>query len=222
MLCSASELGLAQTSEGILELPQDAPIAADVRDYLQLNDVCIDIDLTPNRGDCASVLGIAREVAAINNMPLHKEMVAHVKATIKDTLPITLSASKGCARYVGRIIKGINTNISSPVWLTEKLRRSGIRSIHPIVDVTNLVMLELGVPMHALICQPSRVAFTCVMHKLVKDCYYSRQEQTLAQRIYGNQLMMKKALAIAGIMGREHSAVSRTTTNILFECAYFE
>ncbi|MDQ2993634.1 MAG: phenylalanine--tRNA ligase subunit beta, partial [Pseudomonadota bacterium] len=96
MLCSASELGLAETSEGILELPSDAPIAADVRHYLQLDDVSIDIELTPNRGDCASVLGVAREVAAINDMLLEKEFVAHAKATIKDSLPITISAPRGC------------------------------------------------------------------------------------------------------------------------------
>lgn len=222
MLCSASELGLAQTSAGILELPADAPIAADLRDYLQLNDVSIDIDLTPNRGDCASVLGVAREVAAINDMKLVKEMVAHVKATIKDSLPISISAEQGCARYVGRIIKGIKTEIASPIWLTEKLRRSGIRSIHPVVDVTNYVMLELGIPMHA---------FDLAKIKGGIHVRYAQAGEGLllldgkTQTLDDESLVIsddEKALALAGIMGGEYSAVTESTTDLFLECAYFE
>ncbi len=149
MLCSFSELGISDDHSGIIELPLDAPIGADIRDYLELNDVTIEVDLTPNRADCLGLRGIAREVGVLNNTDVTAPTVEAVAPTIEDKLAITLSAPEACPRYLGRVVKGVNVKAQSPLWLTEKLRRSGIRSIDPIVDVTNFVLLELGHPMHA-------------------------------------------------------------------------
>ncbi|WP_286842892.1 YtpR family tRNA-binding protein, partial [Idiomarina sp. UBA4206] len=149
MLCSFKELGLIDEHEGIIELPTDAPVGEDYRKYLQLDDNSIDIDLTPNRGDCLSIRGIAREVGVLNRMDVSAPQSSEVKATIDDVLSITLSAAEQCPRYLGRVVKGVDLTRPTPVWMTEKLRRSGIRSIDPVVDITNYVLLELGHPMHA-------------------------------------------------------------------------
>ena len=149
MLCSESELGLAESADGIIELPQDAPIGSDIRDYLDLNDVTIDVDLTANRGDCLGIKGLAREVGVLNSLEVNEVAIEPVAPTIDDVREITLSAPDACPRYLGRVIKGINVNATSPLWMVEKLRRCGVRSIDPVVDVTNYVLLELGHPMHA-------------------------------------------------------------------------
>ena len=142
MLCSFSELGISDDHDGIIELPADAPIGADIRDYLGLDDNAIEVDLTPNRADCLGIRGIAREVGVLNNLDVCEPEVAAVDATIDDKLSITLSADDACPRYLGRVVKGVNVKAASPLWLVEKLRRCGIRSIDPIVDVTNFVLLE--------------------------------------------------------------------------------
>lgn len=146
MLCSFSELGISDDHDGIIELPADAPIGEDIREYLGLNDNTIEVDLTPNRADCLGIRGLAREVGVLNNLDVCEPVVEAVSATIDDTLNITLSADDACPRYLGRVVKGVNVNAASPLWLVEKLRRCGIRSIDPIVDVTNFVLLELGQP----------------------------------------------------------------------------
>ncbi|MBX9586780.1 MAG: phenylalanine--tRNA ligase subunit beta [Gammaproteobacteria bacterium] len=222
MLCSSEELGLPKDIDGIIELPPEAPIAADLRDYLQLDDLCIDIDLTPNRGDCLSIIGIAREVAALNNSPLLKEISAHVPPTTKKTLPVSITAANGCNRYVGRIISSIPKDATTPIWMQERLRRSGVRAISPIVDVTNYIMIEMGQPMHA---------FDLNKIKGGIEVRFAREGESLTlldgKNISLNETSLlicdhEKPLALAGIMGGANSEVSESTTDILLESAYFE
>ncbi|MCA1771569.1 MAG: phenylalanine--tRNA ligase subunit beta, partial [Halomonas sp.] len=150
MICSASELGLEEdTSAGILELPIEAPTGMDFREYMRLNDMTIEVDLTPNRGDCLSIKGMAREVGVLNRLAVSEPEAATVPASIDDTFAVNLEAPEQCPRYLGRVITSVNTSAETPLWMVERLRRSGIRSIDPVVDITNYVMLELGQPMHA-------------------------------------------------------------------------
>jgi phenylalanyl-tRNA synthetase beta chain len=148
MICSAKELGLAESSEGILPLPVEAPVGQDFRAWLALDDTCIEVDLTPDRGDCLSLAGLAREVAAINRLDLTPMVVAPVPASREDHFPVRLLAPEACPRYVCRVIRGIDPTAETPLWMRERLRRGGLRAISPVVDVTNYVMLELGQPMH--------------------------------------------------------------------------
>ena len=149
MLCSAIEIGLGDEADGIIELPTDATTGQALADYLDLPDNTFDLDLTPNRGDCFSVLGIARDVSALTVTPLKDASVAAVKGTIDDEHPVELVLPEGCPRFAGRLVKGIDVDARLPTWMTERLRRSGLRPIHPVVDITNYVMLELGQPLHA-------------------------------------------------------------------------
>lgn len=222
MLCGADELGLPKENDGIMELPFDAPVAADLRDYLQLNDQCIDIDLTPNRGDCLSIIGIAREVAAINHCPILKEFFAHVPPSTQKKLPLAITAESGCRRYVGRIISGIPKGRVTPRWMQERLRRSGVRSINPIVDVTNYIMLEMGQPLHA---------FDLSKVKGGIEVRYARPGENITL-IDGKTIELdesslliadhEKPIALAGIMGSQNSEVDENTTDILLESAYFD
>ena len=144
MLCSASELGLGDDHDGIIELSEDSVPGEELTEALGLDDVLIDLDLTPNRGDCLSIRGIAREVAVLNDLELRQVDVVEIEETIKESIAVELENPKDCPIYVGRVIKGIKPNLQSPLWIKEKLRRCGLRSIDPVVDVTNFVMLELG------------------------------------------------------------------------------
>ncbi|MBV9697024.1 MAG: phenylalanine--tRNA ligase subunit beta, partial [Gammaproteobacteria bacterium] len=149
MLASAKELGLAEASSGILELPEDAPLGRPLREYLDLDEAVLDLNVTPNRGDAMSVLGIAREVAALAGTPLTGRAIAAAPVARPERLPVRLDAPEGCPRFAGCIVRGLDNARPSPLWLRERLRRAGLRSISPLVDVTNYVMLELGQPMHA-------------------------------------------------------------------------
>ncbi|MES2141959.1 MAG: phenylalanine--tRNA ligase subunit beta [Pseudomonadota bacterium] len=222
MLCSNAELGLSNDSAGILELPTDAPIGEDLRDYLQLSDRCIDIHFTPNRGDCLSIKGLARELAALNNIPLNVPYKPPSNPVdILDKLPITVKSIEDCPCYLGRIIRGINPQAKTPIWLSERLRRSGFRSIHPVVDVTNYVLLELGQPLHAfdLAHLKSEVivrrAGESEKLKLLdgKEVTLDRDTLVIADEI--------QVHAIAGVMGGLSSSVSETTTDIFLESAFF-
>ena len=148
MICSASELGLAESSDGILGLPADAPVGADLRDYLALDDNCIDVDLTPDRADGLGLAGIAREVGVLNRVPLHTPRIDAVAPSVDDVFPVVLEAPEACPRYLCRIVRGIDGTADTPDWMVERLRRGGVRAISPVVDITNYVMLELGQPMH--------------------------------------------------------------------------
>ncbi len=221
MLCSATELGLAETANGIYELPQDAPVGQDVREYLQLDDTMIDVELTPNRGDCLSIVGLARDVAVLNNLEYQPPIIRSIPASIDDKPSIQLHAPEHCARYVGRIIRGICLDATTPLWLQERLRRSGIRSIDPVVDVTNYVMLELGQPMHAfdlkMIDKGIHVRLAAQKETLTllddTELTLSSEDLVIADD--------KKALALAGVMGGLHSGVNSDTQDILLESAYF-
>lgn len=221
MLCSAEELGLAEKSDGILELPLDAAVGQDFRDYLYLDDSIIDVDLTPNRGDCLSIQGIAREVAVLNKTGISTPDLDEVTSTIDDAFPVELLSPVDCPRYLGRVIKNVDVSAVSPVWLKEKLRRSGIRSIDPAVDVTNYVMLELGQPLHAfdldILDKGIRVRRAKKAEKLVllDGREVELDEDTLVIADH------EKALAIAGVMGGEHSGVSKNTKDLFLESAFF-
>ena len=221
MLCSFSELGISDDHDGIIELPLDAPIGQDIREYLGLNDKTIEIDLTPNRADCLGIRGVAREVGVLNQADVTEPQIEAVAVTSDAELPIVLNAPDGCPRYLGRVIKNVNVKAQSPLWLTEKLRRCGVRSIDPIVDVTNFVLLELGHPMHAFdltsIKGGIQVRYASEGEKLV---LLDESEAELKP----NTLVIaddEKPLAMAGIFGGLHSGVTTETQDILLESAFF-
>lgn len=222
MLCSASELGLTDSSEGILELDENAPLGLDFREYLQLNDLVMDIDLTPNRADCLSVRGIAREVAALTQSSLKPLIADPVSPTIDEKKSIHLNAEEGCPFYCGRIIKGIDSRAITPIWMRERLRRCGIRSIHPVVDVANYVMLELGQPMHAF--DLSRVQGDIQVRMSQKNEPLQLLDgQTV--HLQGKEMVIadaQQSLALAGVMGGAFSAVNESTTDIFVESAWFQ
>ena len=221
MLCGASELGLEDLIDGLMELPEDAPVGTDVRDYLQLNDAVIEVDLTPNRADCLSVRGIAREVGVMNQSPLANMNIDKVAPAIDDTLTVTLPDSEGCPRYLGRVIKGVNVNAASPLWLIERLRRAGLRTIDPIVDVTNYVLLELGQPLHAFDLAKLNGGIT-VRKAKAEEALLTLDDQELTLR--DDTLVIaddSDALALAGVMGGKPSSVTSDTRDIFLECAFF-
>ncbi|MGL4485713.1 MAG: phenylalanine--tRNA ligase subunit beta [Yersinia sp. (in: enterobacteria)] len=221
MLCSFSELGISDDHDGIIELPLDASIGADLRETLFLDDKTIEISVTPNRADCLSIIGVARDVAVVNKLALTEPKMNPVAVTIKDTFSIRVDTPQACPRYLGRVIKGINVKAATPLWMREKLRRCGVRSIDPVVDVTNFVLLELGQPMHAF--DLDRIDGEIVV-RMAADA----EELTLLDgskaRLSADTLVIadkQKALAIAGIFGGEHSGVNEDTQNVLLECAFF-
>ncbi len=221
MLCSAKELGVAEQAEGLLELPLDAPVGQDIRAYLKFDDVSIELGLTPNRSDCLSVLGIAREVAALNKLELKRPEIKPVSVTSKDVLPVMLEAKADCPRYAGRIIRGINPAAETPIWMQEHLRRSGLRSLGPVVDVTNYILLELGQPMHAFDLQKISDRIM-VRHARKGEQIKLLDGQTIA--LSEGTLVItdaKQVLAMAGVMGGDSSAVSDVTRDIFLESAFF-
>jgi len=221
MLCSFTELGIDVESEGIIELPADAPLGQDIRAYLQLDDNTIEISVTPNRADCLGIMGIARDVSVANGMPFNIPEVAAVNATSDRQFPIELTAGEACPRYLGRVIENININAPTPLWMQEKLRRCGIRSIDAIVDITNYVLLERGQPMHA---------FDLAKLNGKIEVRQAKQGETLTL-LDGNNVTLSddvlviadndKALAMAGIFGGEESGISSSTQHVLLECAFF-
>jgi phenylalanyl-tRNA synthetase beta chain len=221
MLCSEKELGMAEQADGLMELPDDAPIGADIRDYLKLNDRIIDIDLTPNRSDCLSVAGVAREVATLYQCEVNALSIDAVPAAIDDTFAVAVSAEAACPRYLTRVIRNVKVKARTPLWMVEKLRRAGIRSLSPAVDVTNYVMLELGQPMHAFDLERLQGSIHVRMARAgEKITLLDGKEIDLSD----NTLLIAdahKPLALAGIMGGEGSAVSDDTQHLLLECAFF-
>ena len=223
MLCSASELGLAESSQGIMELPEEAELGADLYASFALDDQVIDIDLTPNRSDCLSVQGIAREVSALFEKPLQKEFtVPEVKATHKSSFPISVKAKQECPRYVGRVIEGVSGSAQSPMWMQEKLRRAGIRSINAITDITNFVMFEMGQPMHAFDLDKLNGGV------LVRFSNKGEKLELLdgqAVELGEDELVIaddKQAVALAGIMGGQTTAIQDSTTRVFLESASFK
>lgn len=221
MLCSEKELGLATSSNGLMELPADAPVGTDIRDYLTLNDNVIELGLTPNRADCLSVEGIAREVAVLNNLPFQQTAQTQSPLTHQDTLEIRVESAEACPVYLGRLIKNINPQAITPLWMQERLRRSGIRSLSPVVDITNYVLLELGQPLHAFDAA-KLVAPLVVRNSRAGESLSLLSDQTIA--LDGDALVIadqSQPLALAGVMGGSSSAVSDETQDIFLECAFF-
>ncbi|EKT4454862.1 phenylalanine--tRNA ligase subunit beta [Pseudomonas putida] len=223
MLCSAAELQISEENDGLLELAADAPVGEDIRTYLSLDDASIEIGLTPNRGDCLSIAGLARDVSALYDTPVTRPVVPAVAAAHDEVRPVEVSAPAACPRYLGRVIRNVDLSKPTPLWMVERLRRSDVRSIDAAVDVTNYVMLELGQPMHAFdlaeINGGIRVRMAEEGEKLV---LLDGQEVALR----ADTLVIAdhtRALAIAGVMGGEHSGVNTEKTRDLFlESAFFE
>ncbi len=221
MLCSEKELGLADEARGLMELPPDAPVGQDIREYLKLNDNIIEVDLTPNRADCLSVEGIAREVALLNRLDYKTPSVNPVAIKHQDELAITVTLKESCPRYLGRLIKNVNPAAETPSWMQERLRRSGVRSVSPIVDVTNYVLLELGQPLHAFDADKLAGGIT-VRAAQAGESLALLNGQTI--ELDPDALVIAdnvKALALAGVMGGNDTAVSNVTQNIFLECAFF-
>ena len=222
MICSASELGLEEeTSPGILVLPASAPVGTSFREYMQLDDMTIEVDLTPNRGDCLSIKGLAREVGVLNRLPVSGPEITVVEASIDDTFPVTIEAAEQCPRYLGRVIKGVNVEAETPLWMVERLRRSGVRSIDPVVDVTNYVMLELGQPLHAFDRDNLQGGITVrLAREAERLTLLDGQEVALRPEtlVIADE---RGPLAMAGIMGGENSGVNAKTHTIFLESAFF-
>ena len=223
MLCSASELQISEENDGLLELSADAVVGQCIRECLNLNDASIEVDLTPNRGDCLSLQGLAREVGALYSVPVQLPVITAVAASHAQTVAVELAASQACPRYAGRVITGVDLTQPTPAWMVERLQRSDIRSIDAVVDVTNYVMLELGQPLHAF--DLARInGSICV--RMAHD----NEEITLLDgqdiKLKANTLVIadqQRALAIAGVMGGADSGVEvGKTTDIFLESAFFE
>jgi phenylalanyl-tRNA synthetase beta chain len=221
MLCSARELALSEDAVGLLELPADTKTGAALIDALGLDDTILEVNLTPNRGDCMSVLGIAREVAALTGQAITGPTLAAVPAASSESFPVELTAGAGCVRFASRVIRGLNPLAKSPAWMQERLRRAGLRPISAAVDVTNYVMLELGQPLHAydlrelaggIVVRRARAGETL---KLLDGREIAMDESVLviADR--------DKALGLAGVMGGDHSGIGDDTTDVLLEVAFF-
>lgn len=221
MLCSAVELGLAETSAGLLELPPDTRVGEDVYLYLRLDDASIDVSVTPNRGDCLSVAGIAREVAALNQLSPHAPAIHEIKATVPDHIEVVIAAPADCPRYAGRVLRGIDRAATTPLWLRERLRRSGMRSISAVVDVTNYVMLELGQPMHAFDLARLRGNIH-VRRALASEAITLLDGQRIT--LNADTLVIAddaQPQAIAGIMGGIDAAINASSDTLFLESAYF-
>ncbi|MPW43575.1 phenylalanine--tRNA ligase subunit beta [Acinetobacter guerrae] len=220
MLCGASEIDLEDKIDGLLELPDDAQIGIDIREYLKLDDHVIDISITPNRGDCFSIRGIAREIGVINQLPVNQPTIQAVAATITDQKQVQL-ATEGAPRYLGRVVKNVNVKAATPAWMEQSLARSGIRTHSILVDITNYVLMELGQPMHAF--------DLAKLQGNIQVRQAQPQEKLMLlneQEVELNPEIMviaddAKVLAIAGIMGGLESSVTDDTQDIFLESAFF-
>lgn len=221
MMCSAKELKLSEESSGLMELPADAPVGQNIRDYLALNDLKFTIKLTPNKADCLSVLGVAREVSALTGTPLHVPAARAVAVTSDEVLPVTISAPDLCGRFTGRVIRGLNARAATPEWMKRRIERSGQRSVSALVDISNYVMLELG--------RPSHVFDLDKIHGKI-DVRWGRKGESL-KLLNGNTVEVddwvgviaddQQIESLAGIMGGDSTAVSLDTTNIYLEAAFW-
>ena len=221
MLCSEKELGISDSHEGLMELPLDAPVGDDVRDYLALDDSIIDLDLTPNRSDCLGMVGLGRETGLVNGLDVKKLEIQAIAATIEDTFAVSLQAGESCPRFVGRVIRDIRLDAQTPLWMKEKLRRSEIRSIDPVVDVTNYIMLELGQPMHAY--DLSKLQGEIVVRKSKASEKVVLLDSSDVELLDDTLLITDEsgAIGIAGIMGGLTTSVTDETVDIFLESAFF-
>jgi phenylalanyl-tRNA synthetase beta chain len=221
MMCSAKELKISEESSGLMELPADAPVGTSIRDYLGLDDLKFTIKLTPNKADCLSVLGVAREVAALTGAPLSVPTARAVPVTLADILPVRISAPDLCGRFTGRVIRGLNAKAATPEWMKRRLERSGQRSLSALVDISNYVMLELG--------QPSHVFDLAKIHGAI-DVRWGRKGESL-KLLNGNTVAVDEWVGViadeqeieslAGIMGGDSTAVTLDTTDVYLEAAFW-
>jgi len=223
MLCGASEIDLVDDIDGLLELPADAPVGTDIREYLGLDNQILDISITPNRGDCFSVRGIAREISVINDLPMQMPTIAeNITITENGATPaVTVNAVEACPRYLLQSISNIDRSIETPKWMQDALVQSGLRSHNFLVDVTNYVLMELGQPLHAFDAD-TIVGDIIVRLAQPAETIILLNEQTVT--LTGDELVIaddKGALALAGIMGGQRSSVTDSTTNIVVESAFF-
>ena len=223
MLCGASEIDLTDSIDGLLELPADAPIGMDIREYLGLDNQILDISITPNRGDCFSVRGIAREISVINDLPLQMPNIPdNIDFTQNEVMPaVTVSAVEACPRYLLQSISNIDRSIDTPKWMQDALVQSGLRSHNFLVDVTNYVLMELGQPLHAFDADAIEGDIVVRLAQS-EETITLLNEQTIT--LTGDELVIaddKGALALAGIMGGQRSSVTDSTTNIVLESAFF-
>ena len=224
MLCGASEIDLVDDIDGLLELPDDAPIGIDIREYLGLDNQIFDISITPNRGDCFSVRGIAREIAVINNLsveilPINQAPVA-ADSQVK-TPKVVVNAVEQCPRYLLQAISNIDRSIDTPKWMRDALIQSGLRTHNFLVDVTNYVLMELGQPLHAFDADTIKGDIQ-VRLAAPEETLILLNDQTII--LTGDEIVIAdddSILALAGIMGGKRSSVTETTTNILLESAFF-
>ena len=221
MICSERAIGLSDRNEEIVELPADAPIGASIQKYLELCDYIFDIKLTSNRGDCASVYGIAREIGAINRLKVKVPKLVIVSPVINDTFPVKIKTENLCPRYIGRVIRNINNHLKTPFLIRERLCRSGLCAIHPVVDIMNYVMLELGQPIHAFdlnqLAESIEVRLATADEKilLINGTKISLTSRAL---VIADKNQVQ---ALAGIMGSAVSSVKEKTTDVFLESAYF-
>lgn len=221
MLCSAKELGLPEGVDGLLLLPEDAPVGTDIRSYLDLDDTVFVLKITPNRADCLSIKGLAREASALLEKEYNSPVGDPVNNTSEQTFPITIEEKSGCGRYLGRMLTNLKKEAVTPNWLKQRLERSGLRLVNPVVDVTNYVMLELGQPMHAFDSDKLAGGINIRMAREGETLLCLNEKEVTLK---SNTLVIadeQKALAMAGFMGGEASAVTNETQNILLESAYF-
>jgi phenylalanyl-tRNA synthetase beta chain len=221
MLCSAAELGLAEKADGLLELPANAPVGICIRDYLQLEDHIIELGVTPNRGDCLSIRGLAREAGVLNRLPVQGPAVCVNAPAHQDVLAVAVKVPEACPVYAGRVIRNINPRAETPLWMIERLRRCGVRAISPVVDVTNYVLLELGQPMHAF--DLAKVEGGIIV-RMAEEGEALELLNGQAVKLRADTLVIadsSKALALAGIMGGQGSAVGDGTRDIFLESAFF-
>lgn len=221
MLCSAKELGLEDKVDGLLVLPENAPVGQNIREFLDLDDAIFTLKITPNRTDCLSIKGIAREVSALTQCEFNPIQINHIATQTTQKQAIQIDAPNDCGRFISRVILGVNATAASPDWLVQRLERSGIRSISPLVDIGNYVMLEIGQPMHVF--DADKISGSLHVRRAkngeVLDCL-NEKTVTLAD----NTLVIadeQQALSIAGLMGGAASAVSDETKNIVLEAAWF-
>ena len=221
MLCAGAELTISEDNDGLMELPADAPIGADIREYLSLDDQVIELGLTPNRADCLSVRGIARDVAVAFDETLNETAIAPVESTIAETFPVAIEATAKCPRYLGRVMKNVDLSRPTPDYMRERLERAGLRSIDAAVDVTNYVLLELGQPLHAF--DLDQLNGGIVVRECKPDEVLTLLDGT-EQALEPGTLVIAdhtQPLALAGIMGGADSGVSESTTNLFLESAFF-
>ncbi|MDC2964605.1 phenylalanine--tRNA ligase subunit beta, partial [Gammaproteobacteria bacterium] len=221
MLCSEKELGLGEEHSGIAQFALDAPIGASIYEYLNLSDSIIDVDLTPNRGDCLSILGIAREVGFLNEIDITPPDFPLLEPKVKDKQEVELICYDACPKYLGQVLKGIDPKVLTPIWMKEKLRRAGLRSVDPVVDVTNYVMLELGQPLHAYDFDKLEGKISVRRSTEGEEIVLLGGNETAIER--GSILITDEAgpIGLAGIMGGQRTCVSASTQNVFLESAFF-